>query len=203
MKLRDYFTSSPSISRKRQFVLCLIIALPVIFTCTGCDETKDEAASPPPTGQTPTSKPTLNRTYGYGAKISFAEGGTATQYQVSGWSAAETDACWTEGDAASLAFTLPPTESDIVFKATVSGFTKPPELPSQPVDIFIDGKQITHWEIATKGVVQMVVPAGYVRDGQLQIDFKLPKASSPASLGVSVDQRRLGLRFFDVELVKP
>jgi hypothetical protein len=192
-----------SILSRRLSVFSLAVALPVILACAGCDETKDETPSVQANAQDPASKPVSDRTYAYGTKISFNQGGNAARYQVSGWNAIETEGCWTEGETAALAFILPPTDGDIVFKATMSGFTKPPELPSQPVDVFINGKQVTHWEIAVKGLVQMKVPADFVRDGQLQIEFKLPRASSPASLGVSVDQRRLGLRFFDLELIKP
>ena len=90
-----------------------------------------------------------------------------------------------------------------MLKATMSGFTKAPELPSQAVEVFINGQQTTHWEIAVKGLVQLLIPVAAVRDGNLQLEFRLPKATSPASLGISADQRQLALRFYDLELVKP
>jgi hypothetical protein len=175
-------------------LVCLAIA--------ACDDSTTESSTPV-TAQSPGTQPSGNTEYGYNTKISFAEGGNAARYLVSGWSHAEAEGTWTDGNSARLAFTVPPSTQDVVFKATMSGFTKAPELPSQSVDVFINGQQTTHWEIAVKGLVQLLIPANALRDGRLELEFKLPKATSPSALGISADQRKLGLRFYDLELAAP
>ena len=180
--------------------------LPILlfgFALAGCD-TSDNAKSDV-AAQAPTATPvssTDDRTYSYGTKIDFNVGGNAARYKVSGWSAPESEGTWTEGETATLSFAAPPSGGAIIFRATMSGFTKLPELPSQPVDVLVNGAPVTHWEVAAKGLVQMQIPANLVQGGKMVLEFKLPKAVSPASLGTSVDQRRLGLRFYDLELVK-
>ena len=169
-----------------------------------CDEsTTETAVSPQATTQTPGSQLSGTTAYSYNAKISFAQGGDAARYQISGWSHAEAEGTWTDGGTAKLAFAIPPSEKDVVLKATMSGFTKAPELPTQSVDVFVNGQQAAHWEIAVKGLVQLLIPAAATREGNLQLEFRLAKAASPASLGISADKRQLGLRFYDLEIVKP
>jgi hypothetical protein len=174
------------------------------FCLGGCDESTTQTSSPTPANtQSPGSQAAADTSYNYNTKISFAQGGNATRYQGPGWSHAEAEGTWTDGNSAKLSFALPASDKDIVFKATMSGFTKAPELPTQSVEVFINGAQVGHWEIAVKGLVQLLIPAQAVREGNLQLEFKLAKATSPASLGISSDQRQLGLRFYDLELVKP
>ena len=169
-----------------------------------CDDAAvDSPASSPAAAQSPATQASGDISYSYNTKISFVQGGGAARYQVSGWSHAEPEGTWTDGNSAKLAFAVPPSDKDVVLKATVSGFTKTPVLPTQPVDVFINGEQTTHWEIAAKGLVQLLIPAKSVQDGKLELEFKLSKVTSPASLGVSGDQRKLGLRFYDLEIVKP
>ena len=176
-------------------VVCLLV-----FSFAGCDDSATtDSATPSPNPSTKTG----DRQYAYGTKLSFGTDGNAGPYKIKGWSTAEAEGTWTEGDLATLAFTVPPTDSQIIFRATLSGFVKPPELATQPVDVLLNGKQFAHWELAVKGLVQMAIPPEYVRDGELRIDFKLPAATSPKALGVSIDERRLAICFYDVQLVKP
>src|SRR3954469_1716711 len=177
--------SPPRFLQRAWFFNLIVISL---LALTGCDEsaTTDSTGSATP-GATPSR---ADRSYGYGTKLIFGASGNAAPYKVSGWSAAEAECTWTEGNTASLAFDIPPSDSQIIFRATLSGFTKAPELASQPVDVLLNGTQVTHWEIAVKGLVQMAIPPEYVRDGKLRIDFKLPGAASPKSLGISIDERR-------------
>ena len=188
-------------SGMRKKILPSTICL-VCMAIAACDDSTTESSTPA-TAQSPGSQSSGNTEYSYNTKISFAEGGNAVRYQVFGWSHAEAEGTWTDGKSAKLAFTVPPSTQDVVFKATMSGFTKAPELPSQSVDVFINGQQTTHWEIAVKGLVQLLIPASAVQDGRLELEFKLAKAASPASLGISADQRQLGLRFYDLELAGP
>ncbi len=181
------------------------IAFSFLFSLAGCGKPDNtlldtSAATPTPAASAST---TTDRSYQYGTKINFGLHGNAALYKVSGWSAAEPESTWTEGQSAKLAFTISPANKPITFKAVVSGFVKPPDLPSQPVTVVINGQEVAHWEIAAKGVAQMDIPAQFTQSGKLELEFKLPKAASPASLGVSIDQRLLGMCFYELELTAP
>jgi len=178
--------------------LCLL----VVAGCGRSDNALSDASSPSPVPAS-SANATTDRSYRYGAKITFTASGNAGLYKVSGWSAPEADHTWTEGQSAKLAFTISPASNPITFKALVSGFVKPPELPSQPVTVMINGQQFAQWDIAAKGVTQMDIPAQFIQNGRLELEFRLPKAASPSSLGMSIDQRVLGMCFYELELTAP
>jgi hypothetical protein len=190
--------------RRRPSLFRALIALSLLgFGLGGCDESDTSSSAT----ASPTSSPVINNTadrqYAYGTKLMFGAAGNAGPYKLAGWNAPEAEGTWTDGNTATLSFKVPPSNGQIIFKATLAGFIKPPELPSQPVNVLLNGKQVTHWEIGGKGLVQMAIPGEYLREGELRIDFIMPSAASPKSLGVSIDERRLGMCFYDLALVKP
>jgi hypothetical protein len=141
------------------------------------------------------------RDYAYGKKIDFSSSGDSQKYRVSGWADPEAEASWTDGNSAILEFKVQPTTTPVKLTATVMGFVKPPELAVQPVDVVVNGEPVAHWEVAGKGEVSSVIPASLIpKDGTLRIQFTIPKATSPHSLGLSIDDRKLGLRVFDLVL---
>ena len=181
------------------------MAFSALLALAGCGKADDplQDASNATSSPAASASSTMDRSYQYGTKINFGLHGNAGPYKVSGWSAAEPESTWTEGQSAKLAFTISPANKPITFKAVVSGFVKPPDLPSQPVTVIINGQEVAHWEIAAKGVAQMDLPAQFTQNGKLELEFRLPKAASPASLGMSIDQRPLGMCFYELELTAP
>lgn len=181
------------------------IALSSLLFLAGCG--RSDNALPDATNATSTpaapANSTTDRSYQYGTKINFGLRGNAAPYKVSGWSTPEPESTWTEGQSAKLAFTISPRNNPVTFKAVVSGFVKPPDLPSQPVTVMINGQEVAHWEIAAKGVAQMDIPAQFTQNGKLELEFRFPKAASPASLGVSIDARLLAMCFYELELTAP
>ena len=183
-------------------VVLISLCLLSLAGCGRSDNALSDVASPSPSPASATDTAT-DRSYHYGTKINFGASGNAAPYKVSGWNSPEPESTWTAGQAAKLAFKIPPASNAVTFKAVVSGFVKPPELPSQPVTVVINGQEVAHWEIAAKGVAQMDIPAQFTQNGKLELEFRLPKAASPASLGVSIDERVLGMCFYELELTAP
>jgi hypothetical protein len=198
----DPMSARPGRELRTASMVVIALCLLVFPGCGRSDNPLSDVSSPSPAPAS-SANATADRSYHYGTKITFGVSGNAALYKVSGWSSPEAESTWTEGQSAKLAFTVPPANNPITFKAVVSGFVKPPDLPSQPVTVLINGQQVAQWDIAAKGVAQMDIPAQFTQNGRLELEFRLPKATSPSALGMSIDQRILGMCFYELELTAP
>ena len=182
-------TLSLTLARSAALVACVVALL-----ATGCgkdDFTAIEAARPP------------SNVYSYGKRIRFGERGMSHRHKKTGWSDPEPEHTWTDGVAASLSFRVDPAEVPLILSMTMSGLTKPPQLPFQPVDISVNGEKIGSWEVSELNTYTIVIPQKFVptkEPSTLTIDLYIPKATSPAELGMHADFRRLGLCVLDVKL---
>lgn len=135
--------------------------------------------------------------YEYGEKIRFGLGGDSERFRLTGWGETEPGATWTDGIAASLNIRVPPTTGAIKFKLKGAGMNHKPVLPFQPIDVSINGEVVAHWEVDEEKIYAFDVPAKFLSPTEERVwtvDFYIPKAQSPAKLGLSPDPRRLGLR---------
>jgi hypothetical protein len=85
----------------------------------------------------------------------------------------------------------------------IAAMVKPPELPFQPVEIFINEEKIAEWQVAETAEVVARIPPALTKDGGvLSIDISTPKATSPKALGLSADPRVLGVCVFELQFAK-
>jgi len=146
--------------------------------------------------------PTGNR-YQFGTLLSFGIGGTAAPFKVSGWSGDEQGHTWTDKSVAVLSFEIDPTNEPLLLRMTLSGLTKEPALPFQPVEVAVNGSKVADWQVSTVSQFSAVIPMDVQRPkGLLTIEFRIPKATSPASLGMSNDERMLGISVSDLKIDK-
>lgn len=141
--------------------------------------------------------------YAFGTKISFSKGGNATAMKVSGWSEPEPQFTWTEGNNAVLALRIPPADGAVALKVRASAFIKGPELPSQPVEVYVNDRKIADWQVSQLSEQTAALPQDLAKaGGLLTLSFRLPKATSPKEAGVSADPRVLGLCVYEIALQK-
>jgi hypothetical protein len=139
----------------------------------------------------------------YGTRITFGQGGNSDSYKVSGWSTTEEKFTWSEGTGAELRVPVVATEDIIVLKIRMAALVKSPELPSQPVEIQINGQKIAEWQVGNTAEFVAAIPHDITKlGGVLAINIKTPKATSPKALGLSADPRVLGICCLDLELAK-
>ena len=163
-----------------------------VFALAGCNrsETVTESAPTPPAIQ-------------FGSKISFGQGGNSELYKVSGWSKTEAKFTWTEGTAARLKIPITATNDPISVKFTMAALIKAPELPFQPVELYVNDQKIADWQVGdTAEFVAAIPPSVAKLGGVLNFEIKTPKATSPKALGLSADPRVLGICCLDFELAK-
>jgi len=149
-----------------------------------------------------TSVPGSDVNLAYGTKVSFGTGGNSEPLRVSGWSGTESQMTWTEGTAAVLAMRVSPTNEPVLFKMKLAGLTKDPELPYQPVEVYVNDQKVADWQpVADPAEFSASIPQEITRrGGLLRITLKIPKATSPKALGMSADPRILGVACFDLQL---
>jgi hypothetical protein len=140
----------------------------------------------------------------YGTKVSFTTGGNSEPFRVSGWSGTEPQFTWTQGTTAVLEMRVSPTTDQVVLKMTLAGFTKDPELPFQPVEVYVNDQKIADWQVAAAPAeFSAAIPQEMTKNGGLlRITLKIPKATSPKELNMSSDPRVLGVSCVDLELAK-
>lgn len=200
------------------------LALMFVAFCTllfGCEQStsssRDSVASPtvaPRQTSSPVlqalaggvSSPTLNSSHGNDASyvlgnvVKFGNGGDGKRYQVSGWSGTEQAFTWTDATSAVLVFKIPPTQSALNLRMNLEGLTAP-ALPFQPVHVVANGKEIALWEVAEKRDFTAVIPADVSQGADtLTLTLIIPKATTPASLGMNNDTRTLGVHCFELQI---
>lgn len=130
--------------------------------------------------------------YVYGTDVRFDKDGNSKQYLETGWSIPETDFTWTNGNRASLVISTQESTTDVMLTATLTPFITE-SLKSQTVLVFANGENVGRWIVEKGGEYQMLIPAKYVKDSPLRLEFELPDAQSPKALNLSEDDRMLGL----------
>jgi hypothetical protein len=86
---------------------------------------------------------------------------------------------------------------------TLAALVKPPELPTQPVEVFIEDQKIAEWQVGNTSEFTAAIPQDLTkRGGTLKILIKTPKATSPKALEINADPRVLGVCCFDLEMSK-
>lgn len=175
--------------RAGAIVASLAVAL---FTITGCNRSEtgaDNSSAPPEVA--------------YGTRIIFGQGGNSESYKASGWSKTEEKFTWSEGTSAELRIPAGATNDTISLKMRIAALIKPPELPFQPVEVFVNNEKIAEWHVADTAEFVAAIPHDLTKvGGVLTISIKTPKATSPKTLGLSADPRVLGICCFDLELSK-
>ena len=180
-----------------KFPAPLVGALALVML-SACGKSNAPEASTPPETSTPSKGVDL----AYGTEVSFGNGGNSEPFRVSGWSGTEPQMTWTEGTAAVLAMHVSPTNEPVALKMKLAGLTKDPEVPYQPVEVYVNDQKVADWQlVADPADFSASIPQEMTRRGGLLIiTLKIPKATSPKALGMSADPRVLGVACFDLQL---
>lgn len=116
-----------------------------------------------------------------------------------GWSPAEPTSRWTEGNEATLVFRADALQ-EMQFTAKLHAFVVPNQHPQQRLIIKLNGSTIQNLAF-TDGApheISCTLPANMLQI-QNYLEFSLPDAASPKSLGLSEDNRELGIAVYWIE----
>lgn len=126
----------------------------------------------------------------------------ADKYLWYGWSIPETESRWTNGSHATIIFSL----SDVrplTLKLRMAPLLVPGKIDEQRIKIRLNGTTLTTLSMRDAQLTNfsIILPATLTRR-QNVIEFDIPGAAVPASLGQGEDQRQLGIRITTIELVR-
>lgn len=147
------------------------------------------------------TQPESPRTYQLGTTINFGKSSDARRFCVRGWSLPEDQLTWMEGQSAHMILGVPASQP-FTLRATMAGLVKSPELPFQPLAVFANDRKIADWQVAEKKEYVAHIPGIVTVGGELVLEFRTPKATSPKSLGINDDTRVLGVCIFNMSLEK-
>jgi hypothetical protein len=131
-------------------------------------------------------------------RLSFKLNGNGEKYQAYGWSEADQQGAWSDGDVSFILlplFIVPKNDLELLLDGHAFIVDKH---PSQEVCVLVNGHHLAtlKYDQQFNGGVRVVkIPRSLVleKKGQLLIKFEFNNPKSPSELGLSNDPRRLGL----------
>jgi hypothetical protein len=86
----------------------------------------------------------------------------------------------------------------------VSAYIHPPEVPSQPVEVYANGQKVADWQVTNAAANNWVDVPKELADKAtvLTVQLRIPNAVSPAQFTPKADPRVLGLSCYELELIK-
>jgi hypothetical protein len=135
--------------------------------------------------------------------IHFDASGESEPYRVLGWSKTEEKFTWSEGSLAKLSLPIPKNPGPLVLKVAMAALIREPDRPFQPVEGYANGCKIAEWKIGNTAKFAAPIPGELSKGGgELAVEIRIPKATSPKALGQNEDTRVLGVCVHWIEVAK-
>ena len=141
--------------------------------------------------------------YQYGTQIRFGRDGNADAFLGRGWSkTAQDNFRWTSGNLASLHIPVPVPENDLVLQAVLRPFLREERVPKQTIRVLANRNKVGEWTVTERKThtLQATIPKELADSRGVTIEFDLPDAISPKSIGGGADVRRLAVAMVRVSL---
>jgi glycosyltransferase involved in cell wall biosynthesis len=140
-----------------------------------------------------------------GEIVSFGAGTRGPNFLRHGWDAPAPWGVWSVGPEAGLEFTpFSPGGRGLCLRATLRAFVWP-QAPALEVEVLADGRHVATWSFdhrndrqrTERTVTIPAVSAAALRP--LNLTFRMPGCRSPRQLGLSADERLLGIALMQAE----
>jgi hypothetical protein len=174
---------------------CLLPALISVLVLSSCERpssvTEQPTSKAEPQGRT-------SSTNVIGTVIKFDQ--ASEKYRVSGWNRTEGDFAWSS-KSAKVAFPIPSDAGALTVTMTMRGLVQPPTVPVQPVELYVNDRKIADWQVSNTAPFTAEIPLELTRgQDNLNFELRIPNATSPKALGMSDDDRILGVCVYSIEL---
>lgn len=128
--------------------------------------------------------------YVLGTELTFNKANNSAKDNcLTGFSEAEEAFTWTNSHTAHMEFYIPNKDlKDMILEYTCASFNG-----KQHVVLYANDKKIAEYDHNGEETKEVTIPAECIGDGELNLRFELPDAKSPKELGMSEDDRTLGL----------
>lgn len=142
--------------------------------------------------------------YEFPLTINFGQTGNSNQFKNMGWGYTEDTWTWTEGKDSSLVIPIKTTpKSNLTLEMEIYPFLAQGKIENQAINLYVNNNLL--WDnikINKQGKYKIIIPKEIIKDDEIRIDFNIPEAASPKSLGLSEDERILGLSLKTLKISK-
>lgn len=136
-----------------------------------------------------------------GLELTFGVDGDAGRATETGWSAPEEGKTWAIGPSSVLIVPVLSAAKSFWLEIEAYPFTADPELPSQRLEVLIDGVSVHVFDPMPRGVMACVVPGTAIGGGRMtEIRLNHVRATSPAAIGRGADPRFLAAEYWRLSL---
>jgi len=118
----------------------------------------------------------------------------------SGWAEPDDNIVWSNNHRSTLTLTPPASRTPLLLEADLNPFVAEPRVPSQHVNVYLNGEHVAEWIARSRATYQAWVPAHLLNGRPLELLFELPDAISPQALGLGADVRQLGVALHSLRL---
>ena len=140
--------------------------------------------------------------YRWGEVLRFTEGGNALAYLGDGWARPEDGVIWTRSHNVRLSLSISAPKSEVALIISCLPFLADGKVPYQELHVFANFLRVGFSLVTEPGEIEFRIPARVFSLPELELDFYLPKACSPASLGMNEDIRYLGLAVYQIMMIE-
>jgi hypothetical protein len=137
--------------------------------------------------------------------VDFSRGGNSRPYLGAGWSGAEADFTWTEGDDSFVNFNAPTEPGTYVLRMTAGAFVTKPALSAQEMAVFVNTTHVGHI-VSTEYHPQFqeckFQHEAFAGGPRTTLRLHHADAARPCDIGSNPDSRRLAFSFKRLTLVR-
>ena len=137
----------------------------------------------------------------FGVPILFGTGGNHNGYAGQGWSStSDIDTTWSDGHVCALQFRIAALRQSALMILQASPFIVPGQVDEQEMTVYLNGLFVTYVRVTRTFTAMAVIDRDQLSTRANTISFVIPQAASPQALGLSTDERKLGMAFIRLEL---
>jgi hypothetical protein len=132
--------------------------------------------------------------------VTFGKTGSVREMDPYGFDLSEMNHAWTATETAGFSVMMGSVAPDATLQLLVNArpFIQAGHIERQQFFVFMNGLYLGFRTLAKDELTEFPVPRNFLSPRGLRIEFVIPTALSPKSLGISQDIRRLGIAISDV-----
>jgi hypothetical protein len=134
--------------------------------------------------------------------VTFGRTGSVREMEPYGFDLSEQSMSWTQEEVAGFSVMVGSVPPDAVLRFHIGAtpFIHTGYIERQQFFVFINGLYVGFRSLTTAEKVEFVLPRNVLSARGLRVEFVIPTASSPKTLGISNDVRKLGIAISEVSL---
>jgi len=128
--------------------------------------------------------------------VTFGKSGSIRDMDPYGFDLSEHGISWTQDELAGFSASVAgpvPLDAILCLTVTARPFIQPGKIEHQQLFVFVNGLFVSFRTLTAAEDMEFVLPSNAFASRGLCVEFVIPTASSPKSLGISQDIRKLGI----------